>query len=226
MFENLSDRLQNAVNKIKGYGRITEDNISEVTREIRLALLEADVNYKVVKEFINSVKEKALGEEVAKSLKPGEQFVKILKDELVELLGGEKADLYTIGFTNDVKTLTDHVGTTNITKSFTATTSSDLYAAFDELEDEINDLPVVTKVTDKTGKVDLSDYASLDLKTVVFYKGATATGDNILKSYTGAEFKALLISGQFDLAAFINSDEVKDKLTETDTINVEIVVNK
>jgi len=97
MFENLGDRLQNAVNKIKGYGKITEDNISEVTREIRLALLEADVNYKVVKEFINSVKEKALGEEVAKSLKPGEQFVKILKDELVELLGGEKADLYTSG---------------------------------------------------------------------------------------------------------------------------------
>ena len=97
MFENLGDRLQNAVNKIKGYGKITESNISEVTREIRLALLEADVNYKVVKEFINSVKEKALGEEVAKSLKPGEQFVKILKDELVELLGGEKADLYTSG---------------------------------------------------------------------------------------------------------------------------------
>ena len=97
MFESLGDRLQSAVNKIKGYGKITEDNISEVTREIRLALLEADVNYKVVKEFINNVKEKALGEEVAKSLKPGEMFVKILKDELVELLGGEKADLYTSG---------------------------------------------------------------------------------------------------------------------------------
>ena len=97
MFENLGDRLQSAVNKIRGYGKITEDNISEVTREIRLALLEADVNYKVVKEFINSVKEKALGEQVAKSLKPGEQFVKILKDELVELLGGEKEDLYTSG---------------------------------------------------------------------------------------------------------------------------------
>jgi len=97
MFESLGDRLQNAVNKIRGYGKITEDNISEVTREIRLALLEADVNYKVVKEFINNVKEKALGEEVTKSLKPGEMFVKILKDELVELLGGEQAPLYTSG---------------------------------------------------------------------------------------------------------------------------------
>ncbi len=97
MFESLGDRLQSAVKKIRGYGKITEDNISEVTREIRLALLEADVNYKVVKEFIANVKEKALGEEVAKSLKPGEMFVKIVKDELVSLLGGEKADLYVDG---------------------------------------------------------------------------------------------------------------------------------
>ena len=97
MFENLSDRLQNAVNKIRGYGKITEDNINEITRDLRLALLEADVNYTVVKEFIASVKEKALGEEVVKSLKPSEVFIKIVKDELVELLGGEKADIYTSG---------------------------------------------------------------------------------------------------------------------------------
>ena len=95
MFENLGDRLQNAIKKIRGYGKITEENIGEMTREIRLALLEADVNYKVVKEFINNVKEKALGEEVKKSLSPGEMFVKIVKDELVELLGGEKEDLVT-----------------------------------------------------------------------------------------------------------------------------------
>ncbi len=93
MFENLGDRLQNAINKMKGYGKITEENISEITREIRLALLEADVNYQVVKEFISNVKEKALGEEVQKSLKPGELFVKIVKDELVALLGGDKEDL-------------------------------------------------------------------------------------------------------------------------------------
>ncbi len=97
MFESLGDRLQNAVDKIKGYGKISEENISEVVREIRLALLEADVNYIVVKEFISNVKEKVLGEEVAKSLKPGEQFVKILKDELVNLLGEEKKELYTGG---------------------------------------------------------------------------------------------------------------------------------
>lgn len=93
MFENLSDRLQDVVHKIKGYGKITEENISEMMREIRLSLLEADVNYKVVKEFTNNVKEKALGEEVNKSLNPGELFVKIVKDELTELLGGENTPL-------------------------------------------------------------------------------------------------------------------------------------
>ncbi len=93
MFESLGDRLQNALHKIKGYGKITEENISDMMREIRLALLEADVNYKVVKEFTNTVKEKALGEEVVSSINPGDLFVKIVRDELVELLGGESKPL-------------------------------------------------------------------------------------------------------------------------------------
>ncbi|MBQ3468559.1 MAG: signal recognition particle protein [Bacilli bacterium] len=97
MFENLGDRLQNAIDKIKGYGKITEENIGEAMREIRLALLEADVNYKVVKEFTNNVKEKALGEEVKKSINPGDLFVKIVNDELTELLGGEAAPLNLAG---------------------------------------------------------------------------------------------------------------------------------
>ncbi len=93
MFENLSDRLQDIAHKMKGYGKITEDNIADMMREIRLSLLEADVNYKVVKEFTNKVKEKALGEEVNKSLNPGDLFVKIVRDELQELLGGNNAPL-------------------------------------------------------------------------------------------------------------------------------------
>ena len=93
MFESLGDRLQNVIHKVKGYGTITEDNISDIMREIRLALLEADVNYKVVKEFTKEVKEKALGEEVKKSIKPGDLFVKIVNDELTELLGGESKPL-------------------------------------------------------------------------------------------------------------------------------------
>ncbi len=96
MFESLGDRLQNAIDKIKGYGKISEENISEVTREIRLALLEADVNYTVVKEFVNNVKEKALGEEVKKSLKPSEMFIKIVRDELIDLLGKEDEPLIII----------------------------------------------------------------------------------------------------------------------------------
>ena len=93
MFENLSDRLQNAIKNIKGYGKITEENIEPMMREIRLALLEADVNYKVVKEFTSTVREKALGEEVKKSLTPGEMFVGIVRDELEKLLGGENTPL-------------------------------------------------------------------------------------------------------------------------------------
>ena len=93
MFEYMGDRLSSAIKNIRGMGRITEENISEAMREIRMALLEADVNYQVVKEFVNNVKEKALGTDVQKSLKPDELFIKIVKDELVELLGGEAAPL-------------------------------------------------------------------------------------------------------------------------------------
>lgn len=93
MFETLSDRLQNVIKNIKGYGKITEENIDSMVREVRLALLEADVNYKVVKEFTSAVREKALGEEVKKSLTPGEMFVGIIRDSLVELLGGVNTPL-------------------------------------------------------------------------------------------------------------------------------------
>ncbi len=97
MFEYMGDRLSKAIKNIRGMGRITEENISEAMREIRMALLEADVNYQVVKEFVNKVKEKALGMEVQKSLKPDELFIKIVKDELVDLLGREEAPLEVNG---------------------------------------------------------------------------------------------------------------------------------
>ena len=94
MFEYMGDRISNAIKNIKGMGRITEDNINEAMKEIRMALLEADVNYNVVKEFTSKVKEKALGMDVSKSLKPDEVFIKIVKDELVNLLGEEYAPLH------------------------------------------------------------------------------------------------------------------------------------
>ena len=95
MFEYLGDRLSNAIKNIRGMGRITEENINDAMREIRMALLEADVNYQVVKEFTNNVKEKALGLEVSKNLRPDELFIKLVKDELIELLGGEASSLET-----------------------------------------------------------------------------------------------------------------------------------
>lgn len=93
MFEYMGDRISKAIKNIRGMGTITEENISEAMREIRLALLEADVNYQVVKEFVTSVKEKALGLDVSKSLKPDELFIKLVKDELVALLGGDYVPL-------------------------------------------------------------------------------------------------------------------------------------
>lgn len=95
MFEYLGDRLSTAMKNIRGMGKITEENISDAMREIRMALLEADVNYEVVKEFTNNVKECALGLDVQKSLKPDELFIKLVKDELVELLGGDTSPLET-----------------------------------------------------------------------------------------------------------------------------------
>lgn len=93
MFEYMGDRISNALKNIKGMGKITEENIGDAVREIRIALLEADVNYQVVKEFVSDVKVKALDAEVSKSLKPDEVFLKIVKDELVSLLGRDYVPL-------------------------------------------------------------------------------------------------------------------------------------
>ena len=90
-FEGLSSRLQEITRKLKGKARITESDLKEMLREVKLALLEADVNYKIVKEFIANIQEKALGQDVLKSLTPGQQVIKIVKDELVELLGGTES---------------------------------------------------------------------------------------------------------------------------------------
>lgn len=92
-FEGLSSRLQEITRKIRGKARITENDLKEMLREVKLALLEADVNYKIVKEFINTIQEKALGQDVMKSLTPGQQVVKIVKDEMIELLGGTESKI-------------------------------------------------------------------------------------------------------------------------------------
>lgn len=93
MFDNLTDRLSRTLRNISGRGRLTEDNVKETLREVRMALLEADVALPVVREFINRVKEKAVGHEVNKSLTPGQEFVKIVRNELVAAMGEENQTL-------------------------------------------------------------------------------------------------------------------------------------
>ena len=87
MFEQLSDKLQGTIKRLRGQARLTEDNIADAMREVRIALLEADVSLPVVKTFVNQVKEKALGVDVSKSLNPGQQIIKIVHEELVEFMG-------------------------------------------------------------------------------------------------------------------------------------------
>ena len=116
-FEGLSSRLQEITRKLRGKARITESDLKEMLREVKLALLEADVNYKIVKEFNNTIQEKALGQDVLKSLTPGQQVIKIVKDELVELLGGTSSK---VNFTPNPPTVIMLVGLQGSGKTTTA----------------------------------------------------------------------------------------------------------
>ena len=116
-FEGLSAKLQEVTRKLRGKARITESDLKEMLREVKLALLEADVNYAIVKEFINTIQEKALGQDVLKSLTPGQQVIKIVRDELVELLGGTESK---INFTPNPPTVIMLVGLQGSGKTTTA----------------------------------------------------------------------------------------------------------
>ena len=106
-FEGLGLKLQEITRKLRGKARVTESDLKEVLREVKLVLLEADVNYKVVKEFITAVETKAIGQDVLKSLTPGQQIIKIVKDEMEELLGGVQSK---INFTPNPPTIIMLVG--------------------------------------------------------------------------------------------------------------------
>src|SRR6516164_9353587 len=97
MFDSLSTKLQNAFRNLRGLGKISEDNVGEALREVRLALLEADVNFKVARDFIERVKSKSLGAEVVASVQPGQQIIKFIHDELVDLLGSQNASINLAG---------------------------------------------------------------------------------------------------------------------------------
>ena len=93
MFDSLSGKLQKTFRNLRGLGKISESNVAEALREVRMALLDADVNFKVAKQFIARVKEQSLGEEVVDSIQPGQQIVKIIHDEMVALLGADRSEL-------------------------------------------------------------------------------------------------------------------------------------
>lgn len=116
-FEGLTERLQNAMTKLRRKGKVSEADVREMMREVRLALLEADVNFKVVKEFVNKVSERAIGTEVLESLSPGQQIIKIVNDELTELMGGETA---TINYSVKPPTVVMMVGLQGAGKTTTA----------------------------------------------------------------------------------------------------------
>ena len=230
MFENLSDRLQNVVHKIRGYGKITEDNISEMMREIRLSLLEADVNYKVVKEFTNDVKEKALGEEVNKSLSPGEAFVKIVKDELTDLLGGENvplnvngnpATLMLVGLQGSGKTttigkLSNYLRKNNKKKPLLV--ACDVYrpAAIDQLKQIGKELGIEVYSEGKSNPVDISSNAIKYAKENGF--------DYVLIDTAGRlQIDDLLMEELSNIQKEINPNEtilVIDSMMGQDAINV------
>ena len=230
MFENLSDRLQDVVHKIKGYGKITEENISEMMREIRLSLLEADVNYKVVKEFTNNVKEKALGEEVNKSLNPGELFVKIVKDELTELLGGENtplnisgnpATLMLVGLQGSGKTTTigklaNYLRKNNKKKPLLV--ACDVYrpAAIDQLKQIGKELGIEVYSEGKSNPVDISSNAIKYAKENGF--------DYVLIDTAGRlQIDDLLMEELSNIQKEINPNEtilVIDSMMGQDAINV------
>ncbi len=123
-FEGLSSRLQEITRKIRGKARITESDLKEMLREVKLALLEADVNYKIVKEFTETIREKALGQDVLKSLTPGQQVIKIVKDELVELLGGTES---RVNFSPNPPTVIMLVGLQGSGKTTTAGKLANLF---------------------------------------------------------------------------------------------------
>jgi signal recognition particle subunit SRP54 len=167
VFEKLSDRLLNSVKTLRGQKRISEDNIQEAIKEIRMSLLEADVNFKVVKTFIDKVKEKALGQEVTKGVDPSQQFIKIVHDELVELLGGTTATLDVskkptviflvglqgVGKTTTAGKLAKHISTKLEKKVGMA--SVDIYrpAAIQQLQQLAAEASVPVFSTDATKKV-------------------------------------------------------------------------
>lgn len=174
-FEGLAERLQSTIKKITGKGKVTEKDVKEMTREVRLALLEADVNFRVVKDLINRIKERAVGQEVMESLTPGQQVIKVVKDELTNLMGKEQSKIAVanrpptvimmVGLQGAGKTTTTGKLANHLRKDFNRSpllVACDVYrpAAVDQLKTlgKQLDMPVFSKGTE-ANPVDIAEEA-------------------------------------------------------------------
>ncbi len=229
-FDQLSSKLQDVFKQLKGKGKLTDKNMEDMLKEIRLALLEADVNYKVVKEFTNNVKEKALGEEVNKSLNPGELFVKIVKDELTELLGGENtplnvsgnpATLMLVGLQGSGKTTTigklaNYLRKNNKKKPLLV--ACDVYrpAAIDQLKQIGKELNIEVYSEGKGNPVEIS-------KNAIKYAKDNGYDYVLIDTAGRLQIDDVLMEELFNIQKEINPDEtilVIDSMMGQDAINV------
>lgn len=231
-FEGLADRLQDTLQKIRGKGKVTEADVKEMMREVRLALLEADVNFKVVKQFVNKVKERAIGQEVMKSLTPGQQVIKVVNEELTALMGGEQskiavsnrpptvimmAGLQGAGKTTTVGKLANHLRKNHNRKPLLV--AADIYrpAAINQLEtlgkqlsmpvfsmgDQVSPIEIASKAIEKAKEEHL-DYVIIDTA------GRLHIDENLMQ-----ELK--------DVKEAVTPDEiflVVDSMTGQDAVNV------
>ena len=236
-FDGLSSRLQEITRKLKGKARITEADLKEVLREVKLALLEADVNYKIVKDFIKVVEEKSLGQDVLKSLTPGQQVVKIVKDELVELLGGEETK---INFTPNPPTIIMLVGLQGSGKTTTAgklaniirkqgkkplLVACDVYrpAAIKQLQVVGKQLDIPVYVNENTKDVSL-------IAKQAYSQAISKLNDVIIIDTAGRlQIDELLMQELKDLKANVKPHEillVVDSMTGQDAVNIADTFNK
>jgi len=231
-FEGLADRLQSTMKKITGKGKVSEQDVKEMTREVRLALLEADVNFKVVKDLIKRIKERAVGQEVMESLTPGQQVIKVVKEELTELMGGQEskiavsdrpptvimmAGLQGAGKTTTSGKLANHLRKKHNRKPLLV--AADVYrpAAVDQLETVGQQLgmPVFSKGTDAS---------PVDIAKEALEQAKEENNDYVIIDTAGRLHVDEDLMGELEqIKAAVNPDEiflVLDAMTGQDAVNV------
>ncbi|MGP4072627.1 signal recognition particle protein [Piscibacillus sp. B03] len=231
-FEGLADRLQGTIKKITGKGKVTEQDVKEMTREVRLALLEADVNFKVVKDLIKRIKERAIGQDVLEGLNPGQQVIKVVKEELTELMGGEQSKIAVaskpptvimmVGLQGAGKTTTTGKLANHLRKKYNRNpmlVAADVYrpAAINQLETlgKQLDMPVFSKGTD-ANPVDIAKEALAEAKE--------QHKDYVLIDTAGRlHIDEGLMDELHNIKEAVNPDEVflvVDSMTGQDAVNV------